>query len=254
LSNTLHKKIAIMQPTYLPWIGYFAMISQADVFVFLDSVEFSYRSWQRFNRIKTRQGISKISLSVNKKEVNHKAISEVKLSNTTDWRTKNLNLLKENYNKAPYYDEVIELIATAFSENTELLSALNIKIIKSVCKYMGLETEGKFVLSSQLNAKGNKSALLKDIVLELEGTEYISAKGSFEYIETEGILTSTPFKLSFFDYNHPEYKQQFGDFESHLSILDLLFNHGKESLDILNSGLKENLSFEALKKIYNESN
>ena len=119
---------------------------------------------------------------------------------------------------------------------------IEIKKITDISDISGMDAIpiiDKFIMASQLYSRGVKSKLVHDIVIELEGTIYISPKGASDYIYAENILNKANFELAFFNYQHPIYNQMFGNFEAYLSILDLLFNCGKKSLDILCSGILE---------------
>lgn len=233
--------VSIMQPTYLPWVGYFDLIDQADTFVFLEDVEFNERSWQQRNRIRTPEGLQWLTVPVRKSGRSGQLVSEVEI--VTDGREfpeKHLKALKFNYRHAdhfhPYFDELEKVTTEAASEGK--LSVLNKRIIKWLVQKAGLPA--KFLDGSSLSASGSRAELLAAICDELGANTYLSPMGSLDYLETSaGNFYDRGIDLRFQIFEHPTYEQQFDGFESHASAVDLLFNEGEEFLRILRSGRNE---------------
>ena len=220
-----------MQPTYLPWIGYFGLINSVDLFVFLNSVQFDKRSWQQRNKIKSPKGSLYLTVPVLSKGFSKQIIKDVKIEQNQEFYKKHINSIKHNYNKSPYYNEFSKKIFELMSNENEYLCDLNIKMIKLICEFLSIKT--KTVISSNLKSSGNKSELLSSICLEIGATEYISPLGSKNYLNETDIFQKKNISLKFFYFKHPIYSQLFNKFESNLSVLDLLMNCGNKSLDII---------------------
>lgn len=232
-------KCAIMQPTYLPWLGYFAMIDQVDKFVFLDNIQLTKRSWQVRNKIKSSNGELIITVPIINKKRNDMIISEVEINYNENWMNKHLNSFKHNYSKAKYFDDVYKFIENIYMKKINNISDLNIEIIKSICKKIGVDTE--FFKASELdNIYGNKDELLVSICKSIESDYYLSALGSYLYIEKDnegGYFSRENISIEYQNYNHPKYTQLNGEFLPYISIIDLLFNYGfDETLDIIRKG------------------
>jgi hypothetical protein len=227
-----------MQPTYLPWIGYFDLIDQSDCFVFLDSVQFNKRSWQQRNRIKGPDGEVMLTVPVLSKGKREQLICEVMIDGTTNFFKKHIGTIYHNYKKARYFSTYYPSFSEILSSSHKLLCDLNIEIIYWLMVQLGIQS--KTIRSSSLNVSGKKAELLCNICQKIGCSIYLSAEGSKEYIEQSN---PNPFeekaiKVIYHDFQHPEYNQLFEPFIFHLSVLDLLFNEGPASLGIIRSGSK----------------
>lgn len=235
---------AIMQPTYMPWLGYFAMIDEVDLFVFLDDVQLNKRSWQTRNRIKERDG-KELMLSI---PLHTGGRDQTRICDATfadkDWYKKHLRCISQNYSKCDYYDEVYDGIREVYMSTRETLSDFNILFIRWVCQYIGINTE--FIKSSSLEGiMGSKDDLLVSICQNQNIDTYFSAKGSAAYIEEiipGGAFGRAGIKLEYQNYLHPKYKQKGKEFMPYMGVIDLLFNCGKNSLEIIQSGVREPLN------------
>ena len=231
------KNIAIMQPTYLPWIGYFAMIDRVDEFVFLDSVQFEHRSWQQRNQIKSANGALWLSIPVQIKGNRDAAIKDMQIQEPENTIKKHWSSITQNYSKAPYYKKYAPDLATIMQEAARKgIGALNSEIIIWFCNKIGIETP--ILYASRTNASGKKAELLANICIERGADHYLSAPGSREYIEESSDFSDKGIDVSYHKYDHPVYKQLYPPFLPYMSILDLLMNCGTESLAILRSGIK----------------
>lgn len=217
-------KIAIMQPTFLPWLGYFAMINEVDCFVFLDSVQFERRSWQCRNKIKLENKEHFISLSC-QKAPQQTLLKDIKLCTEQKYKDKILKTLYHAYHKTYNFEKYINLLQIKLNEY-ENLSSLNIALIKEFCKDLGIKTP--LFLSSKLNlAPAKRENLLLQICQYFNATHYLSPKGSKNYLEKEysrEIFAQNDIKISYFNFNHPIYEQVGKEFISYLGVIDFLFN------------------------------
>ena len=226
-------RCVIMQPNYIPWSGYFNLILNADVFVFLDHVNYTKNEWINRNRIKTKDGWMYLTVPVKTSGKYDQLISTAEIDNKNDWRNKHWRSIKMNYAKAPYFAELAPLCEEVYSHEWKFISDLNIYFIKKIIEYLGMDK--KILLSSTMELSGHKTDLVVDICKQLQADEYLSPDGAKAYIE-ENKLTENGIRLIYQTYSqqHPVYPQIHGNFISHLSVLDLLFNCGKKSLDYLN--------------------
>lgn len=236
-------KCAIMQPTYIPWIGYFGLIDSVDEFVFLDDVKLEKSSWQVRNRIKTAQGEIYLTIPVkNTKSRLELTIGEAVINDKEPWRKKHLKSIMFAYRKARYFEEVYQFLENIINDRTvTFLRDFNIKIIKSISDKIGINTS--FKISSELKSKGAKDYRLVSICREIKCKDYISPQGSAAYLEKNtpcGAFGESEISLYYFNYKHPVYHQLYGSFIPYMSIVDLLFNEGFEhSLNIIRKGEKE---------------
>lgn len=229
-------KIAIAQPTYLPWLGYFDLLDQVDKFVLLDTVQFEKQSWQQRNRIKTPTGLLWLTVPVVFRGRLGQRIMDVEIRDTEFWRD-HLRAIELNYRRARFFDKYFpalnELLRAASSGLR--LADLTIGLLRWLTEVLGITTP--VVRSSDLAVDGKRTQLLAEICCLLGATTYISPLGSADYLLNDlPILTGRGVDVVFQHYEHPEYGQLFLPFEAQASVLDLLFNEGESSLAIIRSG------------------
>ena len=229
-------KIAIAQPTYLPWLGYFDLLDQVDNFVLLDTVQFERRSWQQRNRIKTSTGLLWLTVPVVFRGRLGQRIVDVEIREAEFW-CDHLCAVELNYRHAPffnrYYPALSELLRSASSGLR--LAELTISLLRWLAETLGIKTP--MVRSSELAVVGKRTHLLADICSLSGATTYVSPLGSADYLLNElPILTGRGVNVVFQHYEHPSYRQLFPPFQAHASALDLLFNEGENALAIIRSG------------------
>lgn len=226
------RTVVISQPTYLPWTGYFRIMKEADVYVFLDNVQFEQRSWQSRNRIKSVEKF--IWLSIPTHHNIQSMINEVEIDNSKSWNRQHLAAIKNSYGKAPYFKDYFPFFKSVYeSEWTELV-LLNIQLIKYFASQLGASPV--FVRSSKLGLEGKRSSLLLDICKMFGADRYVSSIGAKDYMETDGaqaIFENEGIKIDFIEVKLFNYPQLFGEFIPDLSIIDFLFNCGPYSSKML---------------------
>jgi hypothetical protein len=229
-----------MQPTFMPWIGYFAMMDRVETFVYLDTVQFERRSWQSRNRLKGAQGEFFVTVPVINAGRRDQKIFEVEIDLTSRFFEKLPNSLKTTLGSTPHYKqlepELLELLAVIAAKRPCLLTDLNIALIEWTAKKLQIRVP-RVIRSRELSADGKKASLLVEICRELQTKRYLSAPGSREYIQESGEFERAEIEVIYHTYQHPQYSQSFGDFVPYLSALDLLTNEGPRSLEILRSGV-----------------
>jgi len=221
-------KVSIMQPTYLPWIGYFALMESVDVFIILDSVQFSKRSWQQRNQIKTESGAKWLTVPVISKGKRGQLISDVEIDYSGKFPENHINMIKQNYKESNFFSNYSEDFFNILRKKNRHLSRLSIDLILLIRELLGIKTTIKY--SSNFSTKGSKDELLAELCEYVGATEYISPPGSKVYLDDSHSFLKRNISVKYFDYNHPEYKQLNGRFISHMSVIDLLFNCGQDSM------------------------
>jgi hypothetical protein len=222
------KSIAIHQPNYIPWLGFFYKIYQSDIFVFLDDVQFSNQGLHNYHFIKTINGPSRLRIPV--VQTLGDKISQVKINNENDWPKKHLDELYKNYCKAEYFEEIYSDLTTLLNESFEYLSDLNISIIEFLCGKLGITFN--FIRSSDLKITSLREEKIIDICHTLGGDTYYSGTGARAY-QNEENFSKNGIQLKYSEYQIFEYPQQFSGFQSNVTTLDFLMNCGYNWLLVL---------------------
>ena len=221
------------QPVYLPWLGLFHKIALADRFVSFNQVQYQPKDWNNRNRVKTPQGPVWLSVPVKRKGYLEKKICDIEINNAVKWRHKHWNTLLHNYGKAPHFSNYAEYFEDVYSRQWKTLTELNESMLAWFLSELGINAP--IISAGDLDLQGAKSDLVLDMCKKLDADIYIFGEQGRGYAD-EATFEAAGIKPLFQDYRHPVYAQQQGDFISHLSIVDLLFNCGGDSLDILMSG------------------
>ena len=220
--------VAIHQPQYLPWIGYFDKMLKADAFCYLDNVQFKKNEWQNRNRIKTSQGWQWLTVPVEYRFP--QKINEVKINRAVDWRKKHFQTLISNYSKAPFFKEHVSFFEQAYARDWEFISELNIFMIEYIREKLGRLGDKPTVLASHLKLSDDPTGRLIDICKTLGAGTYLAGRDGSKYMDLESFKASG-LKVITQDFQHPCYPQRFGAFVPNLSVVDLLFNCGPQSIE-----------------------
>ena len=217
-------KCAIMQPTYLPWLGYFKMMNQVDTFVFLDDIQFAKRSWQQRNKIAFHNQEKMLTIPCITKGLRHQKINEVFIDLSTNWKLQHKQTIEQAYRNYPYFAE-LQYILDFYNDPTNKLSEFTIALVKEIANKANISPE--FILSSELKANGSKSAYLLNICNELGATEYVSAAGSKDYIEEEGLFAQSDIFVTY-EQSEPFIYKEYNAEPAipYLSSIDYIANHG----------------------------
>ena len=197
--------------------------------MFLDNVQYKKNEWQNRNKIKTPQGWQWITVPVKYKFP--QKISEVHIENTTQWKRKHLAAIKTNYSKAPYFDNYLSFFEKLFSMDWEVISSLNIYLIKEIMEFLKINTE-TYISSELEKFPDSPDERLISLCKYFGANKYLAGAGGKGYMDCNKFKESG-IEVLFQEYNHPAYLQLYGFFEPNMSIIDLLFNCGKDSLKIL---------------------
>lgn len=220
------------QPTYLPWLGLFHKIAIADLFISYDTVQYQTDNWNHRNKIKTSAGAQWLTLSVSRRSHMNSTLSEMALLHEKPWAKKHWRSILQNYRKAPYFSLYADFFEDLYQKEWHSLVELNGYMLRWFLQALGINTTMQSATELQIEGRKNDLALemcrktgAKVLIFGALGKQYADV-GAFNAVGC------TPY---FQDYNHPIYPQLYGDFVSHLSIIDLLFNCGDNSLEILMS-------------------
>jgi hypothetical protein len=215
----------ILQPSYLPWRGYFHQIQKADVFVFYDDVQYDKGGWRNRNRVKTPEGTAWLTIPVLAKHAVSRGtpISEIRINPNERWAPKHLRTIELAYQKAPFLDRYGPLLASFYADPPELLADFTIDTTVALARELGLTTE--FVRSSQIPAESSRTERLVSILTHLGADHYVSGPSAQDYLE-EDLLAQAGIGLEYMTYDYPEYPQLHPPFDARVSVLDLLLMTG----------------------------
>lgn len=223
---------AILQPSYIPWRGYFDQISQVDLFVFYDDVQYDKNGWRNRNRIKTANGPIWLTVPVLSKgsTVDGLPINQVEIKFEREWNRKHLATLRQAYSRAPYFEKYEPLVERFLGDPPRLLADLTIPSTITLARELGLEAD--FQRSSELGVTGAKTERLLAILEKVGATRYISGPSARSYLDEEK-LDAAGISVEYVSYEYPEYEQLHPPFDPNVSVLDLLFMAGPEAPNLI---------------------
>ena len=231
--------IAIMQPTYLPWIGYFDLMDQVDCFILLDDVQFVKQSWHHRNRIKTPKGLEWLTVPVKSKGRFGQKIIDVEIREPQFAKTHENNI-ERYYSHAACYSSYSTALQELYKQISGFshLGDVNLLMIRFLSESFGIVTP--IYRSSDTPSIVTRTHRLAEICRYYGAQTYISPMGAFQYLlQEKEVLQTHGVKLMFHNYTHPIYHQCYLPFLAHAAGIDLLFNEGTKSLEILRSGRSE---------------
>lgn len=216
----------ILQPSYIPWRGYFHQIQKADLFIFYDDVQYDKHGWRNRNRIKTPQGPKWLTIPVIAKGnvAEGRLIKDIEIYRDTGWNQTHGDVLKQAYKKAPHFPRYAELLERMYSDPPTLLADFTIQSTILLARELGI-THTEFLRASELEAQGTRTDRLVDLLTKVGATHYISGPSARDYLE-EDTLRRAGITLEYMVYDYPEYEQLYPPYEPAVSILDLLCMQG----------------------------
>lgn len=232
------------QPVYLPWLGLFHKIALADAFCYFDNVQFQIKDFNGRNKIKTANGPIWLTVPVQAKGYRDKKIQEIEIDNSHDWKKKHFKSIYLNYKKTPFFEKYADFFEDVYKKDWKYLVDLNEYMLKWFLKELGINAE--YYKASEMGFEGYKSGLVLDMCKKLNADLYIFGTLGKDYADKKK-FEKAGVKLYFQDYKHPVYSQLHGEFEPCMSVIDLLFNCGPGSFEIL---MSENIKKDELLKIY----
>jgi len=223
------KTIAIHQPNFMPWLGYFYKMAHADIFVLLDDVLHSKGSYTNRVKIKSPNGVKRLTVPLSQKEI---AIKDLPVANHEKWQSKQIRLIHDSYSKAACFGEYYCYLEDIYSRTWDYLVDLNIAIIHFLKESLNIDT--KLVRSSELHVDDrDKNTRNLSLCKALDGDIYLSGDGGGRQYNLEDLFHKENMEVQYANFKHPVYEQLWGDFEYGLSAIDLILNHGQESRNIL---------------------
>lgn len=223
-------RCVILQPSYIPWRGYFDQIAQADVFVFYDNVQYDKHGWRNRNRIKTHQGAQWLTIPVHPRDSANQPlpIHRVEIDWRQPWSHKHWATIYQTYRKAPFFRRYQAILEDFYQRHDQYLADFTIELTIALSAELGIN-QTRFIRASTLEVTGNKTDRLINILTMLGATEYISGPSAKVYLEEEKFL-SHGIDLRYMVYNYPEYTQLYPPYDPQVSVLDLMFMMGPEAL------------------------
>jgi hypothetical protein len=224
-TNTL----AIIQPSFIPWRGYFDMIHRADVFIFYDDVQYEKNSWRNRNKIKTNTGWQWVTVPVLSKGLLSQAIRDTKINNANPWKKKILGSISQYYSKTPYFSDIFSMLSGRITACDDNLSELCIDLTQDIARYLKIET--KFLRSSDLQVGRDLHGVERVVALctAVKAKKYLSGPRAKSYIGDGLHFREANVELEYMSYAYPPYPQLFGEFLPDMSIVDVLCHCGPDS-------------------------
>jgi len=218
----------ILQPSYVPWRGYFDQIKRADVFVFYDDVQYDKHGWRNRNRVKTPAGPRWLTVPVLHRGNVERAIpiNEIRTDPHADWRRKHLLTLEQSYGRAPYFDRYAPYLREVYRREWKLLAELTIETTIALARELAIGA--RFVRSSELGIGGERNERLVGILRSLGATHYITGPSARSYMDGS-LFAAAGIDVEYMSYHYSEYPQLYPPFDPQVSILDLLFMTGPDA-------------------------
>ena len=231
----------ILQPSYIPWRGYFHQIWKADLFIFYDDAKYDKNGWRNRNRIKTPQGLKWLTIPIHKQgiESNKTPINQVEINWAKNWSQAHIKTLRMTYHRAPFFDCFADLLDRFFQKRPNLLADFTIETTTQLARAIGI-AHTEFLRSSELpGIEGAKTERLIKILKTVGATHYISGPSAQEYLDDE-LFKQAGITLEYMTYHYPVYEQLYPPYEPGVSIIDLMFMQGPDTLNcIIEDSLNE---------------
>jgi len=226
----MQKTVVILQSNYAPWKGYFDLINRADEFILYDDVQYTRRDWRNRNRIKTPHGLMWLTIPIDVKGKYHQLIHEAQVK-YAGWAEEHWKSIQQNYAKSNCFSEYAPIFEALYQSpdvaTEKFLSKINYVFITKICNLLGINT--KISWSSDYDLEGDKTERLASLCAQAGATHYLSGPAAKAYMQPE-VFEAANIELTYMDYaGYPEYRQKFLPFEHGVSIIDLIFNEGKNT-------------------------
>lgn len=232
------------QPVYLPWLGLFHKIAISDAYCYFDDVQYLVKDWNNRNKIKGQNGEMWLTVPVLTQGYREKSIRKIEINNSIDWRKKHWKSIFLNYKKAPFFNKYADFFEDTYKKEWQYLTDLNEYMLKWFINELGIKV--KYYKASELNFKGHKSDLVLNMCKKLKADLYIFGALGKDYAEEDDFKKKN-IRIYFQEYKHPIYFQLHGAFIPNMSVIDLMFNCGPRSLNII---MQNNIIKERLLKSY----
>jgi hypothetical protein len=225
------KRVGVVQSNYIPWRGYFDFIASVDLFVVYDDVQYSKNTWRNRNLIKTRRGMRWLTVPV--KASIRLSVDQVMIGAANKpWQEYHRHLLRESLGDAPFFKDAIRIWDEGIAHHDVYLSPLNVRLIRSICSYLGIRTP--IVMSRDYDLTGAKTERLMQLLKKVGAAVYLSGPAARGYLD-ESLFRENGIGLEYKTYDYAPYPQLWGEFAGTVTILDLIANLGPESRGSLKS-------------------
>lgn len=225
------RTLVVLQPGYLPWLGFFDQMRRSDIFVYYDDVQYDKHGWRNRNRIKSAAGEPVwLTVPVRRSGLDWPKINEVELDRTNQWARKHVGTIRQYYARAPHFSTYLPELEEMLNRPWERLVDLDVALVELICKWIGLKRQIEF--SSKLGVGGERSERLLGLCQHFSANRYLSGDSAQNYLQND-LFKSHGIEIEWQQYKHPTYSQLHGPFVPYLSIIDLIFNCGPESATIL---------------------
>lgn len=222
--------LVVLQPGYLPWLGFFDQLLACSTFVYYDDVQYDRNGWRNRNRIKSSVGPLWLTIPVLQNGRFGQAINEVEIDHRFQWARKHIRSLRQNYVHAPFKEPYISELEGCLMKPWLGLCELNIAVTEMMMNWLGLKRS--IYRSSQLGISGERNERLLNICRYFGAKKYFSGAAAKSYLDVP-LFQKSGIAVAFQDYRHPVYSQQWKGFIPYLSTLDLILNTGPDSLGLL---------------------
>lgn len=227
------KTVVVLQPSYLPWLGFFDQMRRSDVFVYYDDVQFDKHGWRNRNRIKSPTGPVWLTVPIRLHGLGGPKILDTTIDNSTPWARKHVGTMRQFYGRAPHVNRYLPELEEMLHRQWSYLIDLDLAVTDLLRRWLGITT--LITRASTIDVTGSKTERLAKLCCHFGSSRYLSGDSAKNYLDTE-LFAQHEISVEWQDYHHPVYPQLHGVFVSHLSVLDLLFNCGDESGTILQQG------------------
>ena len=244
-------KVAMMQPSFIPWQGFFELIYKSDIFVFLDDFQFSVQSYHQRNRLfVNKEQTDWFTVPILKSVSFHAPLNATRLNESTPWRVKMRKRIMNNYSRTPFYKEISPVLEAWLGTQAGSLAEQNMNLILSVCKHLGFKPE--FRKSSDYATVTTRSARVMDILKWCNAKTYYCAKGSFEYMKEDGLFPNRDVEVLFQNFIPKPYDQSklSRTFVPFLSVVDALMHVGPvDTAELIRSGTEKWISWQEMSSL-----
>jgi hypothetical protein len=226
MTRSDHITVVVLQPGYLPWLGFFDQLRRADVFVYYDDVQYDKHGWRNRNRIKTQSGPLWLTVPVRHSGLGFPRVMDVEIDTRQPWARKHLESIRQAYARAPFLQHYVPALEELLHRRWERLVDLDIATVDLMAAWLGLKR--RIERSSALDIGGERSERLLHICRRFGATTYVSGDAAEGYLDT-ALFERHGIGVEWHRFRHPVYPQLHGDFVPYLSAIDLILNCGDES-------------------------
>src|SRR5512138_3765411 len=222
--------LVILQPGYLPWLGFFDQMRRADVFVYYDDVQYDTHGWRNRNRIKTQRGPLWLTVPVRHSGLSKPRILDVAIDARTNWAKKHVASLRQAYAAAPFVKQYVTALEEVLMTPWERLVDLDLTVAGLLAEWLGARP--RIECASTLGIGGDQTERLVNICRHFGATSYLTGSAARGYLNVT-LFENNGIAVDWQDFTHPVYPQLHGEFVPYLSAIDLILNCGPQSARVL---------------------